>query len=314
MRNTFAAALTDLASHDERVFLLSGDIGNRLFNEYKDRFPGRFLNCGVAEANMTGIAAGLALSGLRPFTYTIAPFNTTRCLEQIKVDVCYQDLPVVIVGVGAGLSYSELGPTHTACEDIAILRTLPNMTIVCPADPREVASALCAALQHPGPLYLRLGKKGEPVIHETEPEFRIGAGIVLQEGTDVCLLGTGTILPETVVAARRLDRLGISTRLVSCHTVKPLDEDLLEDVFSRFKVVATVEEHSVIGGLGGAVAEWLADHFPLRAQLCRIGVADRFAGDVGNQPLARQHYGLASDQIVERVCQAHSGLASSAGG
>src|SRR5262245_37500104 len=162
MRNAFAAEVTALAGQDERVVLLMGDIGNRLFNDFRDRHPERFFNCGIAEANMTGMAAGMAACGLRPVTYTIAPFVTTRCLEQVRVDVCYHRLPVTIVGVGAGLSYASLGATHQACEDIAFLRALPGMTVVCPADPLEVRLALRAALRHPGPVYLRLGKKGEP--------------------------------------------------------------------------------------------------------------------------------------------------------
>src|SRR5437588_11098242 len=164
MRNAFAAEITALAEKDDRVVLLSGDIGNRLFDNYKERFKTRFFNCGVAEANMMSMAAGMAFSGMRPVAYTITPFITTRCLEQIRVDVCYHNVPVTIVGVGAGLSYASLNATHHSCEDIAFLRAIPNMTVVCPADPFEVRCALTASIQRGGPVYLRLGKKGEPVI------------------------------------------------------------------------------------------------------------------------------------------------------
>ena len=303
MRNAFAAELTALASEDERIVLLSGDIGNRLFDNYKARFPGRFFNCGVAEANMTSMAAGMALCGLRPITYTITPFATTRCLEQIRVDVCYQNLPVIIVGVGGGLSYAGLGATHHSCEDIAFLRALPNMAVICPGDAVEVRLALRAAVKHDGPVYMRLGKKGEPVIHEQAPEFVIGKGIVVREGSDVCLLSTGNMLPVAVQAAEELDSRGVSVQVVSLHTVKPLDEELLTEVFSRFMIVVTVEEHSLLGGLGGSVAEWLADRRPQKARLCRVGTADRFLHEAGGQDHARQYFSLTPEAIAEKTLQ-----------
>src|SRR6266850_1904913 len=165
MRNAFAAEITALAGEDQRVILLSGDIGNRLFDDYKIRAPGRFFNCGVAEANMIGVAAGMAMCGLRPVAYSITPFVTTRCLEQIRTDVCYHEAPVTIVAVGAGLSYSGLGPTHHSCEDISFLRSIPNMVVICPGDAFEVRAALRAAMQQDRPVYIRMGKKGEPVVH-----------------------------------------------------------------------------------------------------------------------------------------------------
>lgn len=301
MRDAFAEELVALAAQDERIVLLMGDIGNRLFDPYKQRFPRRFMNCGVAEANMMSLAAGMALSGLRPITYTIAPFNTTRCLEQIKVDVCYHRAPVVIVGVGAGLSYASLGATHQACEDIAFLRLLPNMTVVCPGDAVEVRQALRAAVRHDGPVYLRLGKKGEPIVHQQPPEFVIGKGIVVRPGEEICLLSTGNILPVVMETAEELARRGVSAQVVSCHTVKPLDEALLADVFARYSVVATVEEHSRLGGLGGSVAEWLADQPPQRARLCRIGTADAFLHEAGDQQHARRHFGLTAHGVADTI-------------
>jgi len=204
MRNAFARELTRLAAGDERVVLLMGDIGNRLFDDFKARFPDRFFNCGIAEANMMSAAAGMALCGLRPVVYTIVPFVTARCLEQIRVDVCYHHAPVVIVGVGGGLSYASLGATHQACEDIGLLRVLPGIKIVCPGDATEVRLGLQRALAQDDPVYLRLGKKGEPAVHPDEPAFEIGRGIVLREGTDVTLLSTGNLLPTAVAAAERL--------------------------------------------------------------------------------------------------------------
>jgi transketolase len=301
VRNAFAASITELAEHDERVVLLSGDIGNRLFDRYRARHPARFYNCGVAEANMTGMAAGLALGGLRPFTYTITPFATTRVIEQIRVDICYHNLPVTIVGTGSGLSYASLGPTHHSCEDVGILRCFPNMTILCPADAMEVGPALEASLAVTGPVYIRLGKKGEPTVHATPPRFEIGRGIVLREGGDVCLLGMGTMTAVALEAADRLAAAGLAARVVSMHTVKPLDEALLTECFARHAVVAVVEEHSVIGGLGGAVAEWLAARDPVRGRLLVCGTPDAFISEAGSQQWMRERCGLSPEAIAARI-------------
>ncbi|MBI2890666.1 MAG: transketolase [Nitrospirae bacterium] len=304
MRNAFAAELTALAVEDPRIYLLSGDIGNQLFDKFKAARPDRFLNCGVAEANMIGVAAGLALNGFRPIAYTINAFITTRCYEQIRVDLCYHNLPVILVGVGGGLAYASLGPTHHSCEDIGILRILPNMKVVCPGDAVEARLAMRAALREPGPVYIRLGKKGEPVVHASPPPFQLGKAIVVREGSEVCILSTGNTLPLAIEAGEELNRGGVSTRVVSFHTVKPLDEGCLTEVFSRFAVVATVEEHSRLGGLGGGIAEWMADRGPVRARLCRIGTPDRFLHEAGEQAHAREAFGLTPQQVASTILAA----------
>jgi transketolase len=303
MRNAFAAEITALAAADKRVVLLSGDIGNRLFDDFKARCADRFFNCGVAEANMISMAAGMAMCGLRPVAYTITPFVTTRCLEQIRVDVCYHHVPVIIVGTGSGLSYASLGATHHSCEDIAFLRVLPHMNVVCPADAHEVRAALRAALALGEPVYIRLGKKGEPLVHKQPVELVIGKGLEVRPGKDVCLLSTGNTLAVAVQAAAALGQREVSARVVSFHTVKPLDEPLLEEAFARYRVVVTIEEHSLLGGLGGSVAEWLADRPPQRARLVRVGTEDTFMHEAGNQEYARRHYGLTSERIAERTLQ-----------
>ena len=307
MRNAFADELTRLGDEDSRIVMLSGDIGNRLFDKFKANHAARFFNCGVAEANMMGVAAGLAMNGLRPVAYTIAPFVTTRCLEQIRTDVCYHEAPVTIVAVGAGLAYSGLGPTHQACEDIAFLRALPNMVVICPGDAYEVRSALRAAMKQDRPAYIRLGKKGEPLVHRGPlDDFQIGKAITVAEGNDVCLLSTGNILPEAIEAAQKLEQQGISAAVVSFHTVKPLDEDCLEQVFDRFALVATLEEHSLIGGFGAAVAEWLVDSQTRPRQFIRFGTPDAFFKKSGEQEYAREELGLTArhiaDQIVHALC------------
>lgn len=301
MRNAFSAEITELARTRDDVVLLSGDIGNRLFDKFKEVAGNRFFNCGVAEANMIGVAAGLAMSGLRPVAYTITPFITTRCLEQIKIDVCYHDVPVVIVGTGSGLSYASLGATHHSCEDIAIMRVLPNMQVVCPADTYEVKLALRAALQSDHPVYIRIGKKGEPLVHAAEPEFAIGKSISVRDGSDLCILSTGNMVPTAVQCADELRNHGVSARVVSFHTVKPLDELELLECFYDFPVVVTMEEHSIIGGLAGAIAEWRSRHFGAAAELLSFGVADEFLHEAGGQMHARQHFGLTPEQMIPRI-------------
>ncbi|MGJ4903860.1 transketolase family protein [Bradyrhizobium sp. HKCCYLS2058] len=307
MRNAFADELTKLGNEDSRVVMLSGDIGNRLFDKFKDKHPSRFFNCGVAEANMMGVAAGMAMNGLRPVAYTITPFVTTRCLEQIRTDVCYHEAPVTIVAVGAGLAYSGLGPTHHACEDISFLRSIPNMVVICPGDAFEVRGALRAAMQQDRPVYIRMGKKGEPVVHKGPiADFKIGKAITVEEGSDVCLLSTGNMLPEAIEAGHRLKEKGISAEVVSFHTVKPLDEDKLKQAFSRFKLVATIEEHSLIGGFGAAVSEWLVDSETSAKKFLRFGTPDAFFKKSGEQEYAREVLGLTGHQIADKIIHALS--------
>lgn len=301
MRNAFADEITSLAGENEKIVLLPADIGNRLFDKFKEKFPDRFYNCGVAEANTISMAAGMALSGLRPVAYTITPFITTRCFEQIRVDLCYNNVPVIFVGVGAGFGYAPLGATHHSCEDIAILRVLPNMTVICPGDAFEVRAALRAALSHNGPVYMRIGKKGEQTVHTQVPDFKIGKAIIITKGTDVCLLSTGNMLPACAQVAKLLDKNGISAQLVSFHTIKPLDKELLADVFNKFSIVATIEEHSLLGGFGGSVAEWLADNPQQKAKLIRFGTQDEFLHKTGEQEYAREHFGLDSHSIAEKI-------------
>lgn len=304
MRNAFAKQITALGQQDPRVVLLSGDIGNRLFDDFKAKCPDRFYNCGVAEANMIGVAAGLALNGLRPVCYTITPFITYRCMEQIRVDVCYHDVPVTIVGTGSGLAYASLGATHHSCEEMGMLRLLPGMAVLAPADEWEVRAALKAALAHPHPVYIRIGKKGEPIVHKSEPEFTIGKAIPVRPGNDVCLLSAGVMLPIALEAADALAQRGVSAAVYSFHSIKPLDTELLAAAFAKFKLVATIEEHSVLGGLGGAVAELAAELANPRARLLRFGTRDEFLHETCEQEEAREHFGLTPAAITNRISQA----------
>jgi len=304
MRNAFADEMTKLSLERNEVVMLSGDIGNRLFDKFKLASPDRFMNCGIAEANMIGLAAGMALNGLRPFVYTITPFTTTRCLEQIKIDACYHKLPVVIVGTGSGLSYAELGATHHSCEDLAILRVFPEMTVLAPADEVELRQCLRAVLELDGPAYIRIGKKGEKILPKANSEFYIGKSITVRHGDNVCLIGTGTVMPELLDAAEALANHGISCRVESCHTVKPLDRGMLDEVFGKFNVVGVVEEHFKAGGLSSAIAEYYISNSTAQVKFLTFGVPDQFIHEVGTQEYVRERLGLTSEAIVNRVLKA----------
>jgi transketolase len=301
MRNAFANAVTEMGDVYPELIMLAGDIGNRLFDKFKENHPARFYNCGVAEANMTGVASGLAASGLRPITYTITPFNTVRCLEQIRLDICYPDLPVIIVGTGSGLSYASLGATHHSMEDIALMRTMPNMHVICPADSVEVRLAVREALKLGRPTYIRLGKKGEPLVHKSEPVFEIGKGIVIKSGTDVAILGVGNTLDLAMRCAENMHQKDVSVKVISLHTVKPLDETLLHKLFAEQKIVAVIEEHALIGGAGSALLEWGNNCSIDLGKLMRFGGPDRFLSACGDQDQARDMLGLTAEKISQKI-------------
>ena len=304
MRNAFADEITKMAATDPRLVLLSGDIGNRLFDKLRAQSPERFMNCGVAEANMMGVAAGMASAGLRPVVYTITPFTTTRCLEQIRVDVAYHNLPVVIVGTGSGLSYASLGPTHHSLEDFAIFRAIPHMQIVAPYDAPSLRAVLRDALAGKKPTYIRIGKKGEKDILPPETAVGIGKSVVAREGRDICILAVGTIASEAVKAADTLKKNhGISPEVVLINTVKPLDTGLLDRLAAKFKTVLTVEEHSKIGGFGEHVASTFAQK-GIRNQIICMGTRDEFLHVVGSQEYARTVYEIDAPSIVKAVQQA----------
>jgi len=301
MRNEFAKTITELAKIKKDIVLLTGDIGNRLFDDFKKNNPERFYNCGVAEANMTGVASGLASSGFKPVTYTITPFNTARCFEQIRLDICYPNLPVVIVGTGSGLSYASLGATHHSMEDISILRTLPNLQIICPGDKKEVREALIKAYESNKPTYIRLGKKGEPLIHKTKPNFQIGKSIFLKRGNHVALLGVGNALSIAYNCEKKLILKKIKCDLISFHTAKPLDKQLLTSLFKSNKLIIIIEEHGLIGGVGSAVLEWANENNFDTRNLLRFGGPDKFLTGCGNQIEARKLIGLTSKKICNQI-------------
>lgn len=301
MRAAFIQALLESAEQDERVSLVVGDLGFGVVEPFAKRFPARFVNAGVAEQNMTGIAAGMALCGKVVFTYSIANFPTLRCVEQIRNDICYHKANVKIVSVGGGFGYGALGMSHHATEDLAILRALPHMIVVAPGDPREAEAATRAVAQHPGPCYLRLGKSGEPTVHSGQIDFALGRAITVREGGDLCLIVSGGLLDNAVRAADQLGQEGLQARVLSMHTLKPLDQEAVLRAARETRAIITIEEHSLIGGLGSAVAEVLAESDEPKVPFKRLGVPSEFAPRAGSQEHLRSVYSLSLDGIAKTL-------------
>jgi len=303
LRTAFIQELNELADQDDRVCLIVGDLGFSVIDEFANKHPDQFVNAGVSEQNMIGLAAGMALTGKIVFTYSIGNFATLRCLEQIRNDVCYHRANVKVVAVGGGLAYGNLGVTHHASEDVAIMRALPNMTVVAPGDPVEARLATRAVVALDGPCYLRLGKAGEPVVHEKEPQFALGHAITVREGGDITLIASGGMLATADKVARDLAGRGLGVRLVSMHTVKPIDRDAVARAAGETRYVFTLEEHSVEGGLGGAVAEIMAELDPGHAPLKRIGLRPEFNKTVGDQNYLKAIHGLDEESVLKTIQQ-----------
>lgn len=301
MRTAFIETLFELAQQDERITLIVGDLGFGVVTRFMRELPKQFVNAGVAEQNMTGLAVGMALSGKIVFTYSIANFPIFRCLEQIRNDVCYHNVNVKIVSIGGGLAYGSLGMTHHATEDLAVMRALPNMIVVAPGDPVETRLATRALVEQEGPAYLRLGRAGEPIVYTTEPNFRLGKAINLRHGNDITLISTGGLLDATVKAADHLLEQGIQARVLSMHTVKPLDIGAVETAAEETSAIFTIEEHSVIGGLGSAVAEILLEGGRRPRYFKRIGLNGNFSSIVGDQEYLLRQHGLDAAGIASTI-------------
>src|SRR6185437_14577114 len=277
------------------------DLGFGVMEGFARAYPHQFLNIGVAEQNMTSVAAGMALAGRVVFTYSIGNFPTLRCLEQIRNDACYHMADVKVVSVGGGFAYGALGMSHHATEDLAIMRALPNMVVVAPADPLETAAAVRAVAARPGPCYLRLGRAGEHTVHGDGLRFELGKAITVRDGGDVTLISTGAMLERAIRVAERLDAEGVHARVLSMHTLKPLDTDAVVAAARHTGAIVTLEEHSAIGGLGSAVAEALLDGPVRRVRLRRVALASRFASTVGGPEYLRDTLGLSESAIAEAV-------------
>ncbi len=298
MRNAFLDTLFELAQQDERIVFVTGDLGYRVVEKFMEQRARQFLNAGVAEQNLTGIAAGMALSGKIVFTYSIANFPTLRCLEQIRNDVCYHEANVKIVAVGGGLAYGAMGVTHHATEDLAVMRAMPGLTVLAPGDPVEARAATRAVAAHTGPCYLRLGKAGEPTVHTAPIDFEIGKAIRFRDGDDLTVISTGGLLYTAARVAERLAADGIQVRVLSMHTIKPLDVDAVLAAARETKLLVTLEEHSIVGGLGSAVAEVLAEASGLRVPFRRLGLPPTFSPHIGAQDYLLQRHGLSPEAVA----------------
>lgn len=299
MRTAYLDTLYELASKDKRVYALISDNGAIVYDKYRRDLATQYLNLGISEANMLGMAAGMASCGKIPFAYTIGAFLAYRAYEFIRNDICLQKQNVKIVGTGAGEVYSALGPTHHSTEDLGGLRSLPNLTILCPASPIEVRKATLAAYEHEGPVYLRLGTNRESEIYNTDYWFQIGKGITLKEGKDITLIGTGSILNDIMTAADILTGEDISARVINMHTIKPIDSEIILQAAEETKGIITIEDHNIIGGLGSAVAEILAESGRGKA-FRRIGLQS-FSYGYGTYAQVKETNGVGINRIIDEV-------------
>lgn len=301
MRDTFVRTLVELAKQDKNIELVTGDLGFGVLKPFWEQCPDQFTNAGIAEQNMTSMAAGMALEGKNVFTYSIGNFPTLRCLEQIRNDCAYHRANVTVVCVGGGFVYGSLGMSHQATEDLAILRALPEIVVMAPADTVEAEECTKALAKYQGTAYLRLGRGGEKRIHEKIDGFQIGKAIKVHDGTRIAIFSTGAIFEEVTAAHDELKERGYNPAVFTFPTVKPIDRETIERISSKFNLVVSVEEHNVVGGFGGAVAEIMAEMKEKKAHLLRIGLNDEYSVRVGNQKYLRRQYGMDSEAIVKKI-------------
>jgi transketolase len=301
MRKAFNEELLQIAREKSNIFMVLADIGYGEIEEFARTFPDRFINCGVAEQNMTGVACGIAMEGNIAITYSIANFPTLRCLEQVRNDVCYHNANVKIVIIGGGMAYGELGISHHSTEDIAIMRALPNLVVLAPCDIAEARAATRAMLEYDGPVYFRCGYKDEPPIHERPVDFQIGRAITVREGTEAAIFFTGTIGINAKLAAGELEKQQIRCRLVSMPSIKPIDRQAIIDAARETGGILTLEEHNLCGGFGSAVAEVLQDENLAGVRFKRMALPDVNVAKVGSQRWLRDQYGLGAADIVREI-------------
>jgi len=284
MRKTSLNCVYELAQQDERVLFVGSDLGSGILDEMKQEFPERYFMEGVSEQNIIGMAAGMAMEGFIPYVNTIATFLTRRCYEQVFIDICLHKLPVRLIGNGGGVVYAPLGPTHLATEDIALMRSIPNMTVVAPCDAEEMKRLMPKTLDWPNPVYIRLAKGGDAVVSREEHGFSIGKGILMRTPGEVLFVTTGIMTQRALIAAEHLENEGIDVGVLHLHTIKPLDKDLLLGLAPKISLLVTAEEHTLCGGLGSAVLEVLHDSMLNNIpRVVRLGLPDQFAREYGSQ-------------------------------
>lgn len=301
MRDAFVKTLVELAKVNNNIELITGDLGFGVLKPFWEECPNQFTNAGIAEQNMTGLAAGMALSGKIVFTYSIGNFPTLRCLEQIRNDCAYHKSNVKIVCVGGGLAYGSLGMSHQATEDIAIMRSLPNIAVFAPGDLVEAVEITKAIIDYPGTCYLRLGRGGEKKIHDGIDNFQIGKAIKIKDGKDVAIFSTGAILEEVIDACNELKKNGLEPIVYSFPTIKPIDEDVIRYCAKKCKHIFTIEEHNIVGGFGSAVSEIIAEIENERTIVHRIGINDEYCSKVGNQKYLRKELEIDRIGIVSKI-------------
>lgn len=302
MRDTFVRTLFELAKEDRNIELVTGDLGFGVLKPFWEALPDQFINAGIAEQNMTTVAAGMALEGKNVFTYSIGNFPTLRCLEQIRNDCAYHNANVKIVCVGGGFVYGSLGMSHHATEDIAFMRALPDVVVMCPGDLVEAEAATKAIAKHHGTCYLRLGRGGEKRIHKELKNFEIGKAIPVRFGERIAVFSTGAIFEEVEEACNLLAAEGIYPTVYTFPTVKPIDAEVIREIAAAHEMIVTCEEHNLSGGFGSAVAEVLAE-MPSHARLMRIGMHDQYSTLVGNQKYLRDQFGMSGKKIASKILE-----------
>ncbi len=300
MRTAIINTLIELAKKDKNIYLLTSDLGYSVLEGFIKEFPERFINCGIAEQNIVGVAAGLALAGKKPYIYSIIPFIILRCLEQLRNDVCYQNLNVKVVATGAGFTYGALGLTHFAIEDIGVLRSIPNMTVLCPADPIEARELVLKSYQAKTPAFIRLYKGGEKIIYNFPPSIEIGKPSVLKEGKDGVIIATGLCVEMGAEVIEGLKEKGYNFKLISMHTLKPVDKNAIFLELKDSGAVFTIEDHNIIGGLGSAIAEILIES-NWRGKFKMFGIPDEYSCEVGGAEYLRNNCGLSVEGIKNQI-------------
>lgn len=303
MRDTFVKTLLEIAKNDPNVHIITGDLGFGVLKPFWEQLPNQITNVGIAEQNMTGFATGMALEGKTVFTYSIGNFPTLRTLEQIRNDAAYHNADVKIVCVGGGFVYGSLGMSHHATEDLAIMRALPNVTVLAPGDLVEAEYATKSIYINHGTHYLRLGRGGEKRIHNKIDKFEIGKSIMIKDGDKVVIFSTGTIFDETLEASNMLIKYGVNPALFTFPTVKPIDNETIKKCAKQYDLIVTVEEHNVIGGFGSAVSEVLSEIEGSKAKQLKIAIEDTYSSIVGSQSYLRDFYGISSRKIFDRIIE-----------
>lgn len=303
MRNTVINELTRIAETDPRILMLTADLGFSVLEDFEKKFPNRYYNVGICENFMTSMAAGLAMSGFIPVTYSIGNFNTVRCMEQIRNDICYHNGHVIIISVGGGFSYGQLGITHHSTEDISAMREIPNLNIFVPADPEEAIQCLHKALEMDGPSYIRLARSKEPILYSKKEQADINKvqAVKYYNGSKVALLSTGPELVNVIKAHDLLLQRGLRVNVYSMPTIKPADESGIRQILNNSDLVVTCEEHQIAGGLGGLVAEITASMCRNNTKIIRLGLQDKFSSTVGSHDYLCQVYGLSDNAILNTV-------------